>query len=172
MKDFNFWNTLCSALCRDSEIKSDEAEKYMDKLLELSREQPEKKRTGNALLDTCIEYEVVNAQQCGTRLSAEITVPNRLPFDEKDICFVLGGFFKGAKEALEALPEDERYINISMGYRKHTLKISMEYPYAERLKKKKRNKLLEDIMKKYNGLIDISILEKSVVTKALFYEML
>lgn len=86
---------------------------YIDKLngglSESGQESFCKNSVVNAVLSTCIR----RAESAGCKVTANIALPEELPFEEMDVCMVLANVIENAVNACGKMPEGSRYIHIS-----------------------------------------------------------
>lgn len=79
--------------------------------------------TVNAVLSACIG----RAREAGCTVTAQISLPEELPFDEMDVCMVLANALENAANACRKIPrEQDRYIHIMVEFLdRHRLIISI-----------------------------------------------
>lgn len=164
----------------------DEALKYVESLLGSSKGDSGTGKMSNSFVDTFLNHKIKKAKQEDINLKINITIPKELPFEEMDICIILGNAFDNAVEAVRQLPGEERFINISMKYIRHTLKMEMENSFNGEVKKDRKGRLLttktdsmkygmgislmESAISKYDGLLDITSTKNIFRLKVLLYE--
>ncbi|MBD5103425.1 MAG: GHKL domain-containing protein [Ruminococcaceae bacterium] len=141
----------------------------------------------NAILS---EY-IGRAESKGCRITQSLTLPEKLPFEENDVCLVLANTIDNAINACSELPEEKRYINISAEYANgHRLLISVNNPCSRSLEFDENGlpitgehsrehsdehgiglRSVKRIVEKYNGFIRC-VLENGefVFRAALFYD--
>lgn len=166
---------------------SEEAREYVEGLLGSFKGGYGTKKISHSFVDIFLGYKIRNVGLAGVQFKTDIMIPKELPFQEMDLCVILGNAFDNAIDALKKIPEQERYMNITICYRHQALKILFENPYDGVVRKDRRTKLIttkndsyshgigissmEQSVKKYQGLLDISYTEEVFRLKALLYEM-
>lgn len=81
----------------------------------------------NAVLTACI----VQAANADCTLETKLRVPEKLPFEETDLCVILANTLENAIHACQELPEERRKIELRMELTKNQrLLISVENPCA------------------------------------------
>lgn len=96
--------------------------------------------SGNIVIDSLIGYWSVAAKKADIDLTANISIPMKIPVKGADICLILGNLLENAVEAAEKVDED-KYIKIQMKYDKNNLLLYIVNSYNGRLIKTKDNKL-------------------------------
>ena len=163
-----------------------EALEYVNHLLGSFKGEYGTKKMSNSFLDTFLGYKIRNAKQDQIRFETDIVIPKELPFDEADLCTILGNALDNAAEAVKKLPEKDRIIAVSINYKRHTLRILVENPYDGVIKKDRKGRLLttkpdadshgigiysmEKAVKKGHGLVEISYTEEKFRLNVLLYE--
>lgn len=89
-----------------------EAEAYLDQQNGQLTEGTGEISTGNSLLDYLLNRENAKARAKGSKLFAEILVPERLAVDEDALCSILSNLLDNAIEASEALKAPDIHIQI------------------------------------------------------------
>lgn len=163
-----------------------EALEYVESLLCGFKGEYGTKKIGNSFVDMFLSYKVRKEKEKNITFKTDIVIPRELPFDEVDLCIILGNALDNAVEAVKKLPEKERYIGIAMNYKRHTLKIVIENSFDGNVKKNRKGHLLttkinhhnhgtgivsmEKTVRKYDGLVDVSYAKNLFRLKALLYE--
>ena len=134
------------------------AELDIDKLQEdLERSKP----------NTYCKHAVVNAvlsekekvcSKLGFSLDTDLMIPAKLNVEPLNVCSIFSNLLDNAIEAVKALPEGERRINVHGEMKGNYLFVKVENPatkeHAQRKRRKDRGygtQILEDIAKKYDG---------------------
>ncbi len=165
---------------------TEEAAEYVTNLLNNFTGEYGVKKISNSFIDTFLGYKIRNEKESMIEFHTDIVLPKNLPFDETDLCIILGNIFDNAADAVRKLDHSEKFINITMEYRKHTLIICVENPYNGELRKDRKGKLLttktnsknhgigmdsiKNTIKKYNGFLDVNHTENMFTIKVLLYE--
>ena len=83
----------------------------------------------NSEINAILSEYIGRAESAGCRITRTFTLPELLPFEERDICLILANTIDNAINACSELPEEKRFINISAEYADgHRLLISVENP--------------------------------------------
>ncbi len=118
--------------------KTDAAQEYICKL-QGSMEWP-MSYTGNETIDVILYGQIPLFEAAGVRLDLRGALPLTIPYDEIDLCAILGNALKNALEACLKLPESNtRRVVVRFAY-DDWLQITVENPIAE-LPIKQRNGL-------------------------------
>lgn len=176
-------------ICIQEQLKKDrneEALEYVMSLLGNFKGEYGTKKISNSFIDTFLSHKIREGNQEGIRYQTDIVIPKELPFDEVDLCIIMGNALDNAAEAVRKIGEEERMIRLSLGYKKHALKLAVENSYNGEIRKDWRGRLLttkkdshshgigiysmEKTIQKYNGLLDISYTQEVFRMKALLYE--
>lgn len=134
--------------------------------------------TGNAAIDSVLNFKIEEAKQNGITLEAYTELPENVGLDSFDSSVILGNLLDNAFEAVSALP-DNRTVKCGVRYRCGLMVIEVSNPFKGKRIKEGANYLttkldkkyhgiglsnVRDIAKKYNGVLDLS--EKDNVFKA------
>lgn len=166
--------------------QKDQTIKYIENLI--NREviiREEIIKSGNIMIDSLINYKNEIAVKQEIIFEVEIFVPNQLPYDNRDICVILGNSLDNAIEAASKVKE-QSFIKVIIKYSKGTLSIIMKNSYNGLVKKNCKGTLLstkEDaknhgigllsirsMVEKYNGEVMIEMDSKVFVLKILLYD--
>ncbi len=93
---------------------NEEAEKYIDELLQTSYAQARECRCGNSVIDAIINCKFAEARERGITMNYNISVDNPLPVAAVDLCAILSNQLDDAIEACEKTPEDRRQIDVEI----------------------------------------------------------
>lgn len=129
--------------------------------------------TEHSFIDALINSKYVTAQKYGIKLQTKLDIPYDLPFDNADLCVILGNALDNAIEANQVSGIEDAYIDLKMKYDGGNLVIFLENTFDGIVKKDSKGKLLtrkkgkeshgiglnsiENSLKKYHGYMDISI---------------
>ena len=121
-------------------------------------------RTGNQEIDAILNYTIGRAEKKGCKIETQIQVPNVCFMPKMDLNVLLSNLLDNALEALERV--EQRYIYISMKYKKGVFAICIQNSYDGTLIKKgkkyitRKNDIeshglglqnVNKIIEKYNG---------------------
>ena len=101
---------------------------YVDGLLGEVRKGTGRQKEGNTFIDVFLSYKIRRQGDAGVDFYREVRVPAELPFGKEDISLILGTAFDAAVESVSVLPPGQRTVHIRAAYKKHALKLLLEYP--------------------------------------------
>lgn len=85
-------------------------------------------------LNAVLSEYISRAENAGCRITHNIVLPEKLPFEEDDLCIVLANSVENAINACVKLPEQQRYINILAECTdQHRLLVSVKNPCGEQI---------------------------------------
>ncbi len=93
---------------------NEEAEKYIDELLQTSYAQARGCRCGNSVIDAIINCKLAEAQERGITMNYHISVENPLPVAAVDLCAILSNQLDNAIEACEKTAAERRRIDVEI----------------------------------------------------------
>jgi sensor histidine kinase regulating citrate/malate metabolism len=164
----------------------EELNRYIDSLLEIkSTGSFSYVDTDNPLIDTLLNFKYELARQHNITFNIEAEVPNRLPFDDTDLCIILGNSIDNAIEANDYVSEELRFIKLTMKYENGNLIIIMENAFDGNIIKDRHGHIIsrkEDknnhgiglnsikhSLDKYNGYMDIKLEYNVYILKLIMY---
>lgn len=113
-------------------IKQDDRDKaleYISKLNGFFGEPNGMRCCNNPEINAVLSEYIGRAEKAGCRITQNLTLPEMLPFEEKDVCLVLANTIENAIHACSELHEEKRYVKISAVYEDgHRLLVSVETP--------------------------------------------
>lgn len=93
--------------------------------------------TGLTAVDAIINYKIAQAKLLYVEVETQLYLPARLQIiSDADLCAVLGNLLDNAIRAAAELPADERWLRLTMTYRKNVLSIQVVNPYTGSLRQK------------------------------------
>ena len=102
-------------------------EKYITDMTELTTHTKARKANSeNSILDSFINYKYDVATEKGIEFRVKIDVPYDMPFDNGDLCVILGNALDNSIEANEDKIIENPYIDLKMRYREGNLVIIIE----------------------------------------------
>lgn len=146
---------------------------YLDEIQESYQQSEDNIKSGNWMLDTILNIKKNIAEQKKIQFDVKITQITALPFDNTEVCVLLGNLLDNAIEANEQVLEAEkRFISVEIKKQNEMLyfeisnRLSNEYKDNQFHETSKDNKLLHGIglksvkriVQKYNGVITHEIL--------------
>lgn len=149
-------------------LSAEEVKPYLNLLINDSALQSGKHFCENNIANVILAAK--NAQMQDEDIEAEILVslPQKLPFADTDICVLFGNSLDNAIEACRKVPVDQRHISIKSRADKGIFAFQVENPCQEKLQQKKGHLLssksdpdnhgfgtrsIQSIVQKYNGTV-------------------
>lgn len=149
-------------------------EKYVEELIELqSAEGLMIANTDHFLIDAQVNFKYREAEKHGIEFKANLDIPSSMPFDDADLCVILGNALDNALEANIDYKVKNPYVNLKMKYKGDSLIIILENSFNGIIKKDHRGRLLtqkenkkdhgfglnsiKNELLKYHGYMDIDI---------------
>lgn len=171
-------------------IQAKEYERLQEYLEQFSRSNDifnSKVISGNSLIDALLHNKFEVASKYNIDVDYDIEIPVKLPFEDVDLCIIVGNALDNAIDAAKRVLE-KAYIYIEMKFKQGNLvfKIvnsfdgTLEYDKAgKKLKTRKKDKenhglglgLIEETAQKYNGLVELKITEKEFIISVLLYQL-
>ncbi len=141
-----------------------ELEKYIKDIAEVTTlDKSGVANTDNTILDSFINYKHDFATEKGIKFNAKLEIPYNMPFDNGDLCVILGNALDNAIEANLGKDIGNSYINLMMRYGEGNLVIIIENSFDGKIQKKKDGKLNTTKKdKRYHG-IGLSSIEKAML---------
>ncbi|MBQ6019968.1 MAG: GHKL domain-containing protein [Clostridia bacterium] len=93
---------------------NEEAEKYIDELLQTSYAQARECRCGNSVIDAIINCKLAEAQERGITMNYHISVEGPVPVAAVDLCAILSNQLDNAIEACEKIIDGSRQIDVNI----------------------------------------------------------
>ncbi len=87
--------------------------------------------SGNAVLDSMLNYKLQICEKKKIKVIPNFRIPGVLAMEVDDLAILFGNALDNAMEAVMALEEEERVIEIYMSYEWGVLGFRMQNPYAE-----------------------------------------
>ena len=112
----------------------EEAEKYLEKFIgKTTKKTDEFSKSGNFSIDSMLNYKNMIAKSKGLSLILEEQTPINLPYENSDLCVILGNLLDNAIEALEQCRNG--YLGISMKAEAGVLLLRIVNSYTGPLRK-------------------------------------
>ena len=112
----------------------EEAEKYLEKFIgKTTKKTDEFSKSGNFSIDSMLNYKNMIAKSKGLSLILEEQIPINLPYENSDLCVILGNLLDNAIEAAEN--SENKEIDVRIVYVKNKLKITVKNYYTGKIKK-------------------------------------
>lgn len=154
--------------------KKNDLDEYLKSIFNYVDVKNEYAHSGNTEVDSLLNYKLYEAELLNTDIEVNINIPKKLDIEAFDLSIILGNLLDNALDALKKTYE--KHLHVKMEYEKSILYITVENSYDEVINKE-NDKLLttkkdldnhgfglnsvENTIKKYNGLLDITY-DKSV----------
>ncbi len=167
----NFKNHL---ICLKEYVEQDNKEKireYVDTLLLDFKGGYYDHRSGNLVVDAVIGYKLGEMKNKEITFETQFSIPEELPFEETDLCVILGNTLDNAIEAAKKMPAGQRMVGLKIEYHPGSLFIVVRNTYTGEIRTDRRGKLLttkeqkqehgigvrsvEHIVRGYQGIITI-----------------
>lgn len=129
--------------------------------------------TGNIVVDTLLNYKKSVMEKSDIKLNLRIEIPQKLRFNDADICVILGNCLDNSIEAVCKFDDvSKREVNVDLVYRKKGLLIRISNPFSGDIKKDTNGNMVttkadkenhgmglcsvKNAVSKYNGAMNIS----------------
>lgn len=130
----------------------------------------------NGIIDTVIASKACVIDEKGIEFLHTIHMPQHLQITDIDLSTILFNLLDNAIEAYDRITDAHKTIQLEIDYHYHVIKICVKNSFCSNQKKKSEKghgyglKIVYDIVKKYNG--DIEILDKGneYITQIYLYE--
>ena len=103
---------MLESLTRSQDM--DGIKKYLSETLSSLPEQAPAIHCSNSAVNAFLCYFKELAVQQDIDMSLSISVPEKLPFPDTDLCIILGNLLENAVEACQNMKSDKRYIHVKM----------------------------------------------------------
>lgn len=170
--------------CERKEYK--EVEQFLEQLIEKAPfDSLTISKTDNSVVDALINYKYSIAKRMGIDFMVKLDIPMHLPYDNADMCIILGNALDNALEANLRSEIKKRYIKLNMRMENNNIAIIVENSFDGHINKSKKGKFLtaktdkldhgmgldsiERSVNKYHGFIKTSYTENVFVIEVLLY---
>jgi sensor histidine kinase regulating citrate/malate metabolism len=164
----------------------EELKNYIDELIDLkSMDNFSYVDTDNSLLDTLLNFKYEAAREQKIKFKIDVDVPYNLPFDNTDLCIILGNAIDNAIEACMYVENEEKYIDLMIKYEQGNLIIVMENIFDGNIMKDRSGNFIsrkadkdnhgigmssiKHSLNKYHGYIDVCIEGNRYILKMIMY---
>lgn len=132
------------------EEKGESAKYYLDRLIQEDVTGKKEIQTGNTVIDSIVNYKIMDAEQRGCSVDLDIQIPEQLKVSSHAMSVILGNALDNAIEAVEKTAE--KRIHLILQYTKGRLLIQIKNPYKGKLRKDDAGALLTGKSEKdYHG---------------------
>ncbi len=164
-----------------NEIKR--AVNYLQELTDKIEKIKNYSQSGNIVIDSVVNYKLSLAEKQGDSITAEVSLPGKIPVEDDDLVVVLGNLLDNAIEATKKL-ETNKYIYLKIKYDRECLIVKIENSFdnhvivkKEKLQTRKENHELHgiglqsvgNIVDKYHGDLNIVYKENIFSVMVLLY---
>lgn len=170
--------------CEKKEYK--EMEQFLEQLIEKAPfDSLTISRTDNSVVDAVVNYKYTVAKRFGIEFNVKLEIPMSLPFDNADMCIILGNALDNALEANIRTEIEKRYVKLNMRMDMNNLVIVVENSFDGHISKNKTGKILtvktnkidhglgldsiQKAVNKYHGFMKISYTENVFIIEILLY---
>lgn len=143
-----------------SRQKIEEATSYLADLEQLSHQIDYPVRTGNATVDILLKSKLSIVAQKGVEIECNLKIPAISPIADMEWCIIFGNAVDNASQAVEAIPEDERYLHINGTQKGSFLYLRIENSCSVSLSSIIEGvglSNLRTVVKNHSGTLDIEI---------------
>lgn len=119
-------------------------------------------KTDNSIIDALVNYKYSIAKRLGIEFIVKLDIPMRLPFNNADLCIILGNALDNALEANRKSDIERRYIKLNMKVDKHNLIIIVINSFDGNINRNKKGKILTSKLNRVNHGMGLDSIERSV----------
>lgn len=168
---------------------NDEREKLNVVLEKMIKKEPFKQliviNTGNTAVDVLINYKVGIARKYGIDCEVKVLIPSVIPFDDADLCIIIGNALDNAIEANLRANIENPYIKFHMKLDRNNLIIVVENSFDGIIKRGRSGKLIttkkdaanhgigmssiQRAIEKYHGFFKENVMDKAFQLKLVLY---
>lgn len=170
--------------CEKKEYK--EVEQFLEQLIEKAPfDRLTISKTENSVVDALVNYKYTIAKRFGIEFIVKLEIPMSLPFDNADMCIILGNALDNALEANIRADNEKRYVKLNMRMDMNNLVIIIENSFDGHISKNKKGKILtvktnkidhglgldsiQKAVNKYHGFMKIGYTENMFILEILLY---
>ena len=119
-------------------------------------------KTDNAVVDALINYKYSIAKRFGIDFTVKLDIPMKLPFDNADMCIILGNTLDNALEANIGSVIDRPYIKLIMRMDSGNLIIIVENSFNGQIIKDKKGRIMTTKSNKLEHGLGLNSVQQSV----------
>lgn len=170
--------------CEKKEYK--EVELFLEQLIEKAPfDSLTISKTDNSVVDALVNYKYTIAKRFGIEFIVKLEIPMILPFENADMCIILGNALDNAMEANIRADIEKRYVKLNMRMDTTNLIIVIENSFNGQISKDKKGRILtiktnkinhgfgldsiQKVVNKYHGFMKISYTETVFTIEILLY---
>ena len=180
-------NQLIFLLERCEKKEYEELEQFLQELIEkVPLDNLTLAKTDNSIVDALVNYKYSIAKRFDIDFSVKLDIPVHLPFDNADMCIILGNVLDNALEANMSGNIDKKYVKLNMRMDTNNLFIIVENSFDGKIKTDtkghvitlKTNKVeehglglgsIQKAVDKYSGIMKVSYTDMIFTTEILLY---
>lgn len=156
-------NQLIYLLERCEKKEYAELEEFLERLIEkVPFDSLTIAKTDNSAVDAVVNYKYNIAKHFGIDFTVNLDIPMSLPFDNPDMCIILGNILDNALDANIGLDSKKRYIKLYMRMDNHNLVIIVENSFNGHINKDKNGKILTVKANKIDHGLGLNSVQKAV----------
>jgi sensor histidine kinase YesM len=119
-------------------------------------------KSGNMVIDSLLSYKTSFAGKSLVSINSEFSITDNMPFEDYDLCIIVGNVLDNAIEAVEKIEKEKRKIEMLMKFSKNVLTMRISNPYIGDIKTDRYGKLLTIKPDKINHGMGMRAIEKTV----------
>lgn len=140
------------------------AQSYIDKLLTGDNYFRESLciESGHIVIDALLNYKIHIMQKYGIKMISHLEIPSVIPFNDADICVILGNCLDNSIEAVNQMDgSNNKLINVEIIFRKDCLLIRITNPFSGNIKKDKQGNYISTKIDNLNHGIGLNSVNKA-----------
>jgi sensor histidine kinase YesM len=156
---------------------------YISEIMDDIGTKKDSSATGNTVIDSIINFKILEAEQRGIRTNLELRIPEKLEIPSFDMTVILGNLLDNAIKAVGKVNED-RFINLKIKYDKGRLMIQADNPYTGKINEEDGRIItthvdrenhgiglesIKKVVQKYDGIMNIDHSENIFSVSLLMY---
>lgn len=119
-------------------------------------------KTENSVVDALVNYKYTIAKRFGIEFIVKLEIPMSLPFDNADMCIILGNALDNALEANIRADIEKRYVKLNMRMDMNNLAVIIENSFDGHISKNKIGKILTVKSNKIDHGLGLDSIQKAV----------
>lgn len=156
-------NQLIFLLERCKKKEYIEVEQFLEQLIEKAPfDSLMISKTENSVVDALVNYKYTIAKRFGIEFIVKLEIPMSLPFDNADMCIILGNALDNALEANIRADIEKRYVKLNMRMDMNNLAVIIENSFSGHISKNKKGKILTVKSNKIDHGFGLDSIQKAV----------
>lgn len=140
----------------------DEFDDYIETLVDNYTTPYWQTKSGNMIIDSLLSYKTTIAEKDGLTIKTDFSIWTLMPFEDYDLCIIVGNILDNAIEAAGKVAENKPEIELVMKFSRNIMAIKISNPYTGNLKTDIYGKLLTTKPDKINHGMGMKAVEKTV----------